>query len=92
MPDSLEKVLREKQDLRLSMSSHREPQQEADSLSRRIWNKMPGLPQFACAAWLCRIQISVPKYTPACMYPKCGKWENKRLFFIAKRTKFNCLT
>jgi 5-formyltetrahydrofolate cyclo-ligase len=49
MPDLLEKILREKQELRLSMGARRETQQEADLLSRRIWDKMLALPQFASA-------------------------------------------
>ncbi|MGD0519467.1 MAG: 5-formyltetrahydrofolate cyclo-ligase [Thermoguttaceae bacterium] len=47
MPDSTEKILREKQELRVSVGARRETQQEADFLSRRIWDKMLALPQFA---------------------------------------------
>ncbi|MGA2797915.1 MAG: 5-formyltetrahydrofolate cyclo-ligase [Thermoguttaceae bacterium] len=49
MPNSLEKVLREKQELRLSVAARRETQKEADVLSRRIWDKILALPQFASA-------------------------------------------
>jgi 5-formyltetrahydrofolate cyclo-ligase len=49
MPDSLEKVLREKQELRLNVTGRRKIQKEADELSRLIWDKVLALPQFASA-------------------------------------------
>jgi 5-formyltetrahydrofolate cyclo-ligase len=49
MTDSLEKVLREKQELRLNMTARRKNQNEADALSRLIWDKILALPQFASA-------------------------------------------
>jgi 5-formyltetrahydrofolate cyclo-ligase len=49
MPDSLEKVLREKQELRLNVTGRRKIQNEADVLSRLIWDEILALPQFTSA-------------------------------------------
>jgi 5-formyltetrahydrofolate cyclo-ligase len=49
MPDISNKILQQKQELRLSVAVRRENQQEADTLSRRIWDKILALPQFASA-------------------------------------------
>ncbi|MGD0653997.1 MAG: 5-formyltetrahydrofolate cyclo-ligase [Thermoguttaceae bacterium] len=49
MPDSLDEALQKKQELRLTVAALRGAQQEADLLSRRIWDKMLALPQFARA-------------------------------------------
>ena len=46
MPYTLEKILRDKQELRQSMATRRESQAEVDVLSRRIWDKILALPQF----------------------------------------------
>jgi 5-formyltetrahydrofolate cyclo-ligase len=49
MPDSLEKIFREKQDLRRSVAARREAQGDVAALSRRIWDKILALPQFVRA-------------------------------------------
>jgi 5-formyltetrahydrofolate cyclo-ligase len=49
MPDSLDEILQQKRALRRSVAACRASQQDADSLSRRIWDKMLALPQFASA-------------------------------------------
>jgi len=49
MPDSLDEALQKKQELRLTVDALRGAQQEADLLSRQIWDKILALPQFARA-------------------------------------------
>jgi 5-formyltetrahydrofolate cyclo-ligase len=49
MPDSLDETLQMKQQLRRSVAARRETQEGADELSRRIWDKILALPQFASA-------------------------------------------
>ncbi len=49
MSDSIDQTLQKKSQLRRSAGAHRETEQEPDSLSRRIWDKVLALPQFAPA-------------------------------------------
>ena len=49
MPSSLDETLKNKIQLRRSVAARRDAQKEADSLSRRIWDKMLALPQFVGA-------------------------------------------
>ena len=52
MPDSLDEALLNKLQLRQSAAARRETQEGADVLSRRIWDKILALPQFASARTL----------------------------------------
>jgi 5-formyltetrahydrofolate cyclo-ligase len=70
MPDSLEKVLREKQELRLNVTGRRKTQKEADVLSRLIWDKILALPQFASARTVMTYldigsEVRTRRYVPA---------------------------
>jgi 5-formyltetrahydrofolate cyclo-ligase len=49
MPDSLDKALHNKRQLRREMTACRDAQQNADLLSRQIWSKILALPGFAHA-------------------------------------------
>jgi 5-formyltetrahydrofolate cyclo-ligase len=52
MPDSLDEALQKKQQLRQIVAARRENQQDVDLLSRRIWDKLRSLPEFAGARTL----------------------------------------
>jgi 5-formyltetrahydrofolate cyclo-ligase len=49
MPDPLQEMLREKQELRLLAAARRNAEQQPDALSQRIWDRLLALPQFARA-------------------------------------------